>query len=78
VVVTIMVMIVVVVSISVVASGPRVFQVPTAALCLAAVFPMFALRIVQFALRCADSVFALPVIIVITVHRPRGNRSAQK
>jgi len=54
---------------------PHVFQVTTAALRLAAVFTMLALRIVQFPLRIADSLLALSVIIAIK--RPRGDRRAQ-
>ena len=59
-----------------VTSCPRIFQVATAALRLAAVFTVLALGIMQFALRIADSLFALSVIIA--VYRPCGNCSAQE
>jgi len=55
---------------------PHVFQVTTAALRLAAVFTMLALRIVQFPLRIADLLLAPSVIIVI--NRPRGDRPAHE
>jgi hypothetical protein len=59
-----------------VAPCPRVFQVATAVFCLAAVFTMLALGIMQLVLRIADSFFALSV--VIAVKRPRGNCPAQE
>src|SRR5579864_1612533 len=68
-------MIVIVVPIAM-APCPHVFQITTAALRLAAVFPMLALRVVQFALCIADLLFAPSV--VVTVYRPRGNCSAQE
>jgi hypothetical protein len=70
-------MIVIVVPI-VVATCPRIFQVTTAALRLAAVFTVLAFRIVQFVFRIADLLFAPSVVIVIAVHRSRGNGPAQK
>jgi hypothetical protein len=70
-----MVVIVVVVPITV-ASSPRIFQITTAALRLAAMLPMFAFRIMQLLLRTADSFFAFSVIIAIK--RPHGNRPAQE
>jgi hypothetical protein len=75
--VVIMVTIVVVVPIAV-APRPHVFQVTTAALRLAAVFTMLAFRIMQSALCIANLLLAPSVIIVIAVHRPRGNGSDQE
>src|SRR5579864_9547134 len=68
-------MIVIVVPIAV-APRPHVFQITTAALRLAAVFTVLALRVVQLALCIAYLLFAPSV--VVTVYRPRGNRSAQE
>jgi hypothetical protein len=72
-----MVMIVIVVPIMV-APCPRIFQITTAALCLAAVFTVLALRIMQLGFGFADLLFAPSVVIVIAVHRPCGNCSAQE
>jgi len=74
----IMVMIAVVVPVSVVAPCSRIFHVPAAALRLAAMFPVLAFRIVQLALGIADLLLAPSVIVVITIHRPCGNCSAQE
>jgi hypothetical protein len=76
--VMIAVMIAVVVPVSVVAPCSRIFHVPAAALRLAAVFPVLAFRIVQLALGIADLLLAPSVIVVITIHRPCGNCSAQE
>jgi hypothetical protein len=73
----IMVVIVIVVPIAM-ATCPRVFQVATAALRLAAVFTMLAFRIVQLALGIADLLYALSVVVMIAVKRPCWNRSAQE
>jgi len=70
-------MIVIVVPIMV-TSRPRIFQVATAALRLAAVFTVLALRIMQLGFGFADLLFTPSVIIVIAVHRSRGNCSAQE
>jgi hypothetical protein len=59
-----------------VAPCPRVFQVATAAFCLAAVFTMLALGVMQFVFGFANPVFAFSVVIAIK--RPRGNRPAQE
>jgi hypothetical protein len=61
-----------------VAPCPRIFQVATAVLRLAAVLTMLAFRIVQLALRIADLLFAPSVIIVVAVHCSRWNCSAQE
>jgi hypothetical protein len=71
-------MIVVVVPVSAMAPLARFFQVVAAGLRLTAVFTVLALGIVQSALRVADSLLALSVVIVVAVQRPRGNRSAQE
>src|SRR6476646_8602374 len=55
---------------------PHVFQVTTAALRLAAVLTVLALRVVQLALCIADLLCAPSV--VVTVYRPRGDGSAQE
>jgi hypothetical protein len=73
--VVIMIMIVVVVPVAVAACS-RIFQVAAAALCLAAVFTVLALRIVQLPLRIAESLFAPSVVIAIK--RPRGNYPAHE
>jgi hypothetical protein len=74
----IMVMIVVVVPVSVMAPFARFFQIVPAGLRLTAVLTVPALGIAQPALRIADSLLALSVVIVVAVQRPRGDRSAQK
>jgi hypothetical protein len=76
-VIVIMVTIVVVVPIAV-ASCPHVFQITATVSRLAAVFTMLAFRIMQSALGVADLLLAPSVIVVIAVHRPRGNGSAQE
>jgi hypothetical protein len=73
----VVIMIVVMVSITV-APCPRIFQVATAALRLAAVVPVLAFRILQLALGIADLLFALSVVVMIAVKRPCWNRSAQE
>jgi hypothetical protein len=70
------IVVMIVVAVAVMAPFARFFQIVAAGLRLAAVFTVLALGIVQFALRIADSLFALSV--VIAVKRPRGNHSAQK
>jgi hypothetical protein len=74
----VVIMVTIVVVVPAVASRPHVFQVTTAALRLAAVFTMLAFRIMQSALGIANLLLAPSVIIVIAVHRPRGNGSAQE
>jgi len=64
------------VTVSMMAPFTRFFQIVAAGLRLAAVFTVLALGIMQFALRIADSLFALSV--VIAVYRPCGNCSAQE
>jgi hypothetical protein len=77
VVIMIVVVIVVVIVVPIpVAACPRVFQIATAALRLAAVFTVLALRIMQLLLRIAEPLFALSVVIAI--QRPRGNYPAQE
>ena len=71
-----MVAVMVMVAVAVVAPCPRIFQITTPALRLAAVFTMLALRIMQLLLRIAESLFALSVVIAIK--RPRGNYPAQE
>jgi hypothetical protein len=70
-------MIVIVVPIMV-APCAHIFQVTAAVLRLAAVFTVLPFRIVQFSFGIADLLFTLSVIIVIAVHRPCGNCSAQE
>jgi hypothetical protein len=55
---------------------PRVFQVTPLVLCLATVFPVLALCIVQLLFGFLHLPFAF--IIAIAVHRTRGNHSAQE
>ena len=64
------------VTVSMMAPFTRFFQIVAAGLRLAAVFTVLALGIMQFALRIADSLFALSVVIAIKC--PCGNHSAQK
>lgn len=71
-------MIVIVVSVSAVAPLARFLQVVAAGLRLAAVWSVPALGIVQSALRIADSLLALSVVIVVAIQRPRGDRYAQE
>lgn len=71
-------MVAIVITVAMVAPSPRIFQITTPALRLAAVFPVLAFRILQLALGIADLLFALSVVIVIAVHRTRGNCSGQK
>ena len=71
-----MVMVMIVVAVAVMAPFARFFQIVTAGLRLAAVFTVLAFGIVQFALRIADSLFALSVVIAIKC--PCGNHSAQE
>jgi len=68
----------IVVTVSAVAPFARFFQIVPAGLRLAAVFTVFALGIAQSALRIADSLLALSVMIVVAIQRPRGDRSAQE
>jgi hypothetical protein len=68
----------IVITVSAMAPCPHVFQVTPLILCLAAVFPVFAFRIVQLAFGIADLLLAPSVVIVIAVHRSRGNGSAQE
>jgi len=71
-----MIVVMIVITVPAMAPRPHVFQITAAALRLAAVFPVLAFRIVQLALRIANLLFAPSV--VVTVYRPRGNRSAQE
>lgn len=68
----------VMVPIAVMAACPRVFQITTLVLCLAAMVTVLALGVMQLSFGFADLLFALSVIIVIAVKRPRGNHSAQE
>src|SRR6478735_3008714 len=68
----------IVIAVPVMAPLARFFQIVAAGLCLAAVFAVLALRIVQSALRVANSLLALSVIVVVAIQRPRGHRSAQE
>jgi hypothetical protein len=68
--------VIVVIMVPAMASCPRIFQVTTLALRLAAVLSVFALCIMQFALGCAYAVFALSVIVA--VNRPRRNCPSQE
>jgi hypothetical protein len=70
-------MIVIMVSIAV-APCPHVFQIAALVLSLAAMFSVLALGVVQFGFGFADLLFASSVIVVIAVHRSRGNCSAQE
>jgi hypothetical protein len=70
-------MIVIVVPIMV-APCPRIFQIAALVLSLAAMFSVLALGVMQFGFGFTDLLFASSVIIVIAVHRPRGNCSAQE
>jgi hypothetical protein len=74
----VVIMVMIVIAVPAVAPRPHVLQVATAALRLAAVFTMLAFRIMQSALGIANLLLAPSVIIVIAVHRPRGNGSAQE
>jgi hypothetical protein len=74
----VVIMVMIVIAVLAVAPRPHVLQVTTAALRLAAVFTMLAFRIMQSALGVADLLLAPSVIIVIAVHRPRGNGSTQQ
>src|SRR5579859_198304 len=69
-------MVMIVVAVPAVAPFARFFQIMAAGLRLAAVFTVLALSIAQPALRIADSLLALSV--VVPVHRPRGRRTAQE
>jgi hypothetical protein len=68
-------MIVIMVPIAV-APCPSVFQVTTLALCLAAVFPMLALRIMQLAFGITDLLLAS--FVIVAGNGPYRNRSAQE
>jgi hypothetical protein len=70
--------IMIVIAVPVMAPLARFFQIVTAGACLAAVCAVFALRIVQSALRIADSLLAFSVVVVVAVQCPRGDRSTQK
>jgi hypothetical protein len=70
-------MIVIVVPIMV-ATCSRAFQIAALALSLTAMFPVFAFCVMQLGFGFADLLFAFSVIIVIAVHRPCGNGSAQE
>jgi hypothetical protein len=67
---------VVVIMVAAMASFACFFQVMAAPLRLAAVFAMFAFRIVQLGFGLVDTVFAFSVIVAI--NRPCGNCSAQE
>jgi hypothetical protein len=63
---------------AVMAPFARFFQVMAAGPRLAAVCAVFALRIVQPALRIADSLLALSIVVVVPVQRPPWRRKAQE
>jgi hypothetical protein len=71
----VVVMIVVVVPIAM-AACPNVFQIAALVLCLAAVFSVLALCVMQLGFGFTDLLFAPSVIIPI--NGPRGNRAAQE
>jgi hypothetical protein len=73
----VMIVITVVFPISV-APRPHVFQIAALVLCLAAMFTMFALGVMQLGFGFTDLLFALSIIVVIAVKRPCGNNSAQE
>jgi hypothetical protein len=66
----------IVIMVTMMAPFARFFQIVAAGLCLAAVFTVLALGIVQLALRVADSLLALSVIIA--VYRSCRDGSAQE
>jgi hypothetical protein len=68
----------IVIAVPVMAPFARFFQIVAAGLRLAAVFTVFVLCIVQSALRIANSLLALSVVIVVAIQRPRGDSSAQE
>jgi len=68
----------IVIAVPVMAPLARFFQIVAAGLCLAAVCTVLALGIVQSALRVADLLLALSVIVVVAVQRPRWDSSAQE
>jgi hypothetical protein len=70
--------IMIVIAVPVMAPIARFFQIVTAGARLAAVCAVFALRIVQSALRIADSLLAFSVVVVVAVQCPRGDRASQK
>jgi hypothetical protein len=70
------VVVMIVISVPAVAPCPHVFQIAALVLCLAAVFTMFAFRIMQFALGIAD--LLLTPSVIIAVERSCGNRSAKE
>lgn len=74
----IMIVVMIVITVPAMAPCPHVFQVTPLVLCLAAVFPVFAFRILQLALGIADLLLASSVIIVIAVQRPYRDCSAQE
>jgi hypothetical protein len=69
-------MVMIVITVLAMAPRPHIFQITTAASCLAAVFTMFAFRIMQFALGIAD--LLLTPSVIIAVERSCGNRSAKE
>jgi len=73
-----MVMIAIAVPVSAMAPFARFFQIVAAGPRLAAVLTVLALRIVQSALRGADSLLALSVVIAIAGNSLRGNRPTQE
>jgi hypothetical protein len=64
--------------VSAMAPFARFFQIVPAGLRLTAVLTVPALGIAQPALRIADSLLALSVMIVVAIQRLRGDRSAQE
>jgi hypothetical protein len=75
-VIVVMVVVMVMIAVAVVAPSPCIFQVATAALGLAAVFPMLAFRIVQLLFRFLHLPFAF--VIAIAIQRSCRNCSAQE
>jgi hypothetical protein len=54
------------------------FQIVAAFLCLAAVFTVFALSVMQLKFRIADSLFALSVTVMVMVKCLRGDGPSQE
>lgn len=68
-------MIVVVVPIAM-APCPNVFQITPLVFCLAAVFSVLALGVMQLGFGFTDLLFA--PFVIVTIYGPRGDRSAQE
>jgi hypothetical protein len=67
-----------VVVIAMVAAFTCFFQIVAAFLCLAAVFTVFALSVMQLKFRIADSLFALSVTVMVMVKCLRGDGPSQE